>query len=213
MNHGIIQHTLLGFHRDFQLRMGINVHSGALYLTKPYGIVVGLGSRVEVDGLFDIVMALVVSGQVVWRCPVTRVIGYLRCLVWKKGSHFNAICIHIWQLISHVLYYRIVTSKCKFFPITYDKCYVTPLIQIHLLNVPHVAVDSNQGEVILGTLIETQRWIHVRLALQVLGPPLVDVPEWRRWLHRCTLVYAYSMRSMTRCLPSGETYLSFILLT
>lgn len=41
------------------------VHNGVLYLTKPNGIVVGLGSCVEVDGLFDVIMALVVSGQVV----------------------------------------------------------------------------------------------------------------------------------------------------
>lgn len=40
-------------------------HSGALYLTKPNGIVVGLSSGVKVDGLLDVIMALVVSGQVV----------------------------------------------------------------------------------------------------------------------------------------------------
>lgn len=58
-----------------------NLHSGELYLTKSDGVVVGLGSCVEVDGLFDVFMALVVSGQVIGRCPVPCVIGYLRCLV------------------------------------------------------------------------------------------------------------------------------------
>lgn len=45
--------------------MSRKVHSGGPYLTKAYSIVVGLGSCVEVDGLFDVIMALVVSGQVV----------------------------------------------------------------------------------------------------------------------------------------------------
>lgn len=51
----------------------------------------------------------------------------------------------------------------------------------YLVNVPHVAVDSNQRQVVLGTLVEMQRWIHVWLALQVLGPPFVDVPGfWKK---------------------------------
>lgn len=45
--------------------MGRKIYGGMLYLTKSYGIVVGLGSCVEVDSLFDIIMALIVSGQVV----------------------------------------------------------------------------------------------------------------------------------------------------
>lgn len=55
--------------------------SGELYLTKSYGIVVGLGSCVEVDGLFDIIMTLIVPGQVVRCCSVTGVVGYFRRLV------------------------------------------------------------------------------------------------------------------------------------
>lgn len=61
----IHKYFLLGIHRDFQLRMVRKVQNGALYLTKPNSIVVGLGSCVEVDSLFDVIMALVVSGQVV----------------------------------------------------------------------------------------------------------------------------------------------------
>lgn len=60
-----INSCMLGVHRVFRQRVGKKVYSGALYLTKTYGIVVGLGSCVEVDGLFDIIMALIVSGQVV----------------------------------------------------------------------------------------------------------------------------------------------------
>lgn len=62
------------------------VQGGELYLTKSYGIVVGLGSCVEVHSLFDIIMTLIVSGQVVRRCSVTCVVGYFRCLM-KKQSH------------------------------------------------------------------------------------------------------------------------------
>lgn len=51
------------------------------------------------------------------------------------------------------------------------------LIACYLVNVPHVAVDSNQRQVILGPFIEMQSWIHVWLALQVLGPPFIDVPK------------------------------------
>ncbi len=65
----------------WMIRMGRKLHRGVLYLTESYGIVVGLGSCVEVDGLFDIIMALIVSGQVVWRRPVSCVVGYFRCLV------------------------------------------------------------------------------------------------------------------------------------
>lgn len=50
----------------------------------------------------------------------------------------------------------------------------------NLLDVPHIAVDSDQGEVILSALIELQSSLHVGLALQVLGPPLIDVPGRRR---------------------------------
>lgn len=35
------------------------------HLTKPNGIVISLGSSVEVDSLFDVIMALVVPGQMV----------------------------------------------------------------------------------------------------------------------------------------------------
>lgn len=59
------KYCLLGIHRDFQLRIRRKKHKCVLYLTKPNGIVVGLGSGVKVDGLFDVIMALVVSGQVV----------------------------------------------------------------------------------------------------------------------------------------------------
>lgn len=45
----------------------------------------------------------------------------------------------------------------QFFSIKYQKCYITPPILSHLVNVPHVAVDSDQGEVILGTFVEMQR--------------------------------------------------------
>lgn len=34
---------------------------------------------------------------------------------------------------------------------------MTPPILSHLVNAPHVTVDSNQGEVILGTFVEMQR--------------------------------------------------------
>lgn len=51
-----------------------------------------------------------------------------------------------------------------------------PVSNSHLLDVFHVAVDSNQGEIILCKAVEMQRWIHVWLALKVLGPPLVNAP-------------------------------------
>lgn len=35
------------------------------HLTKPNGIVISLGTSVEVDSLFDVIMALVVPGQMV----------------------------------------------------------------------------------------------------------------------------------------------------
>lgn len=50
------------------------------HLTKPNGIVVSLSSSVEVDSLFDVIMALIVPGQMVGSCPVPCVIGYFRCL-------------------------------------------------------------------------------------------------------------------------------------
>lgn len=57
----------------------------------------------------------------------------------------------------------------------------------HLLDVFHVAVDSNQGEIILCKAVEMQRWVHVWLALKVLGPPFVNVSvqmkELRRYLN------------------------------
>lgn len=37
-------------------------------------------------------------------------------------------------------------------------------------------MDSDQGQVVLGFLIVAQCRVHVSLALQVLAPPLVDVP-------------------------------------
>lgn len=55
-----------------------------LHLTKSDGVVVGLGADVEVHRLFDLVMTLVVSGQVVRRCSVTRRVGDLKRLKKKK---------------------------------------------------------------------------------------------------------------------------------
>lgn len=55
-----------------------------LHLTKSDGVVVGLGADVEVHRLFDLVMTLVVSGQVVRRCSVTRRVGDLKRLKEKK---------------------------------------------------------------------------------------------------------------------------------
>lgn len=70
----------------------------------------------------------------------------------------------------------------------------------HLLDVFHVAVDSNQGEVILCKVVEVQRWIHVGLALKVLGPPLVDAPgrmgECTRCLSWVCELWVYSPRQI-----------------
>ena len=47
------------------------------YLAQADGVVVGLGSCVEVDGLFDLILTLILTSQVVRRRPVPRLIGYL----------------------------------------------------------------------------------------------------------------------------------------
>lgn len=72
----------------------------------------------------------------------------------------------------------------------------------HLVNVPHVAVDSNQGEVILGTFVKMQSWIHVWLALQVLGPPFIDVPVWREWNKGCLNLMSCS-NTLWQCVTSS----------
>lgn len=51
--------------KTFDQEYMYELHSRVLYLTESYGIVVGLGSCVEVDSLFYIIMTLIVSGQVV----------------------------------------------------------------------------------------------------------------------------------------------------
>jgi len=135
--------------------------SKALYLTEPDGVVVGLGSRVEVDGLLDVIVALVVSSQVVRRRPVPRVVGYLRCLA-EKINTFS----HLWT--AHDISFNTQQSRSN----TSSSGHKAS----HLLDVPHVAVHPHQREVILSALIEAQRRVHVGLALQVLGPPLIDAP-------------------------------------
>lgn len=64
----------------------MNVVNDRSYLAEPNGVVVGLRPRVEVHGLLDVVVALVVPGQVVGRRPVTSVVGDLRRLASRKQT-------------------------------------------------------------------------------------------------------------------------------
>lgn len=58
-----------------------------LYLAEANGVVVGLRPCVEVHGLLDVIVALVVPGQVVGRRPVTSVVGDLRRLASHKHNN------------------------------------------------------------------------------------------------------------------------------
>lgn len=52
----------------------------SLYLAQADGVVEGLGAAVEVHGLFDVLLTLVLPGQVIGGCPVPRFICYFSSL-------------------------------------------------------------------------------------------------------------------------------------
>lgn len=74
------------------------------HLTKPNGIVVSLSSSVEVDSLFDVIMALIVPGQMVGSCPVPCVIGYFRCLTSQQNTTLTNVKLSLLLgMIIHVI--------------------------------------------------------------------------------------------------------------
>ena len=59
------------------VRGSLDLAGVGVYLAEPYGVVVGLRSCVEVHGLFDLLVTLVLPGQVVRSRPVPCVVGDL----------------------------------------------------------------------------------------------------------------------------------------
>lgn len=59
---------------------------GGAYLAEADGIVEGLRPRVEVHRLPHLLLALVLAGQVVGRCPVAALVGDLSSLEREQGA-------------------------------------------------------------------------------------------------------------------------------
>lgn len=82
----------------------------------------------------------------------------------------------------------------------------------YLLNVAQVTVDSHERQVVLGLLIVAQSRLHIGLALEVLGPPLVQVSvqSQDRNRHFITTSLKHSHQSLPQVLKRNSLVLCLV---
>lgn len=68
---------------------------GTLYLAQADGVVECLGPTVEVHGLLDVLLTLILPCQVIGRCPIPRFVCYFSSL--QRELHKFTLCLSSFQ--------------------------------------------------------------------------------------------------------------------